>query len=168
MPRVISLPLSGGDRKALAKGLRQAHGLHDGLFRRSQERRAKAAEKRREAEAIIREADRFECEAWSALMWAGGPAMPSPGETQADPTIGMALNCDYDLLEVRCNRCERISLVALRAIERPLDTPIWKLEPSLFCEPCSKDRKPEHRQRAHILGLTCAKPDPEPGRQRKR
>jgi len=30
------------------------------------------------AEAKIREADRLECEAWNAIMWAGGPAMPSP------------------------------------------------------------------------------------------
>jgi hypothetical protein len=164
-PRIIRIPLSGGLRKAQAKGIRAAHGLHDGLFRRSQKRRADAAQKVREAEAIIRDADRMECEAWSALMWAGGPAMPSPGERQAEPTIGMALNGSYDLLEVKCNACQRVSLIALRAVERPLDTPIWKLEPSLFCEPCSK---PSRRQRAHILGLTCAKPDPEPGRQRKR
>jgi hypothetical protein len=114
-PRIIHIPLSGGDRKALAKGLRRAHGLHDSLFRQSRENRARAAQKEREAEAIEREADRQECEAWTALMWAGGRAMPSPGEQQANPTIGMALNCGYDLLEVRCNGCQRISLVALRA-----------------------------------------------------
>lgn len=104
-PRIIHLPLSGGDRKAQAKGLRHAHGLHDGLFRKSQQRRADAERKLREFDAIIREADRMECEAWSALMWAGGPAMPSVGETQANPTIGMALNGGYDLLEVKCNEC---------------------------------------------------------------
>jgi hypothetical protein len=164
-PRIIHIPLSGGDRKAQAKGLRAAHGLHDGLFRKSQARRAEAEQKVREAETIIRDADRMECEAWSALMWAGGPAMPSSGERQAQPTIGMALNGGYDLLEVKCNACQRVSLVALRTIDRPLRTPIWKLEPSLFCEPCSK---PQWRQRAHILGLTFARPDPEPGRQRRR
>ena len=37
------------------------------------------------AEAKIREADRLECEAWNAIMWAGGTAMPSPGDPQAEP-----------------------------------------------------------------------------------
>jgi hypothetical protein len=160
-PRIIQMPLSGGDRKAQAKGLRQAHGLHDGLFRKPQQRRADAEQKLRETEAIVRDADRMECEAWSALMWAGGPAMPSPGEPQANPTIGMALNADYDLLEVKCNACQRVSLVPLRAVKRRPETPLWKLEPSLMCEICST---PSWRQRAHIIGLVCPKPDPEPGR----
>ena len=56
----------------------------------------------------------MECEAWSALMWAGGPAMPSAGETQANPSVGMALNAGYDFLEVKCDACQRVSLVALR------------------------------------------------------
>ena len=43
----------------------------------------------------IREADRLECEAWNAIMWAGGPAMPSPGDPQAEPTIGKAINGGY-------------------------------------------------------------------------
>jgi len=30
MPRVIQIPLSGGDRKAQAKELRRARGLYDG------------------------------------------------------------------------------------------------------------------------------------------
>jgi hypothetical protein len=167
-PRIIRMPLSGGDRKAQARGLRQAHGLHDTLYRKSQERRAAAAEKRREAAAIVREADRLECEAWSALMWAGGPAMPSPGDAQANPTIAMALNSGFDLLEARCGRCQRTSLVPLRAIERRPDTEIWKLEPSLFCELCSGGRGPKWRQRAHILGLVCPQPNSGPGRQRRR
>jgi hypothetical protein len=33
-----------------------------------------------------------ECEAWNAIMWADGPAMPSPGDPQAEPTIGKAVN----------------------------------------------------------------------------
>ena len=31
-------------------------------------------------------------------MWAGGPAMPSPGDPQAEPTIAKAINGGYDLL----------------------------------------------------------------------
>jgi hypothetical protein len=72
-PRIIHIPLSGGDRKAQAKGIRQAHGIHANDYRQSVLIRSAA-------EAKIREADRLECEAWNAIMWAGGPAMPSPGE----------------------------------------------------------------------------------------
>jgi hypothetical protein len=79
-PRIIHIPLSGGDRKAQAKGIRYAHGLHESYFKESTLIRSAA-------EAKIREADRLECEAWNAIMWAGGPAMPSPGEPQAEPTI---------------------------------------------------------------------------------
>jgi hypothetical protein len=34
-PRIIHIPLSGGDRKAQAKGIRQGHGLHNNYFRES-------------------------------------------------------------------------------------------------------------------------------------
>jgi hypothetical protein len=34
-PRIILIPMSGGDRKAQAKGIRYAHGLHlQGLIKR--------------------------------------------------------------------------------------------------------------------------------------
>jgi hypothetical protein len=92
-PRIIHIPLSGGDRKAQAKGVRQAHGLHASYFRESVLIRSAA-------EAKIREADRLECEAWNAIMWAGGPAMPSPGEPQAEPTIGKAIDGGFDLLKL--------------------------------------------------------------------
>ena len=71
-PRIIHIPLSGGDRKAQAKGIRYAHGIHNSYFKESVLIRSAA-------EAKIREADRLECEAWNAIMWAGGPALPSPG-----------------------------------------------------------------------------------------
>jgi hypothetical protein len=153
-PRIIYIPLSGGDRKAQAKGIRHAHGLHNSQYRQSVLIRSAA-------EAKIREADRLECEAWNAIMWAGGPAMPSPGEPQAQPTIGKAINGGYDLLEAKCNRCDRVSLVALGSLTHPPETPVWKLEAALYCEPCSEGRHYSRRQRAHILGLTFARPDPE-------
>ena len=87
-------------------------------------------------------------------MWAGGPAMPSPGEPQAEPTIGKAINGGYDLLEAKCNQCDRVSLVPLRSLKHPPETPVWKLEAALYCEPCSEGRHYSRRQRAHILGLT--------------
>jgi len=52
-------------------------------------------------------------------MRAGGPAMPSPGEPPAEPTIGKAINGGYDLLEAKCNRCDRVSLVPLRSLKPP-------------------------------------------------
>ena len=156
-PRIIQIPLSGGDRKAQAKGIRYAHGLHASYFKQS-------VLIRTAAEAKLREADRLECEAWNAIMWAGGPAMPSPGDPQAEPTIGKAINGGYDLLEAKCNRCSRVSLVALRGLKQPAATPIWKLEAALYCELCTDKRPGSRRQRAHILGLTYARPDLEPGR----
>jgi hypothetical protein len=153
-PRIIHIPLSGGDRKGQAKGIRYAHGIHNSYFKESVLIRSAA-------EAKIREADRLECEAWNAIIWAGGPAMPLPGEPQAEPTISKAINGGYDFLEAKCNRCDRVSLVALRALKHPPDTPVWKLEAALYCEPCSEGRHYSRRQRAHILGLTCARPEPE-------
>ena len=95
-------------------------------------------------------------------MWAGGPTTPSPGDPQAEPTIGKAVNGGFDLPEAKCNRCDRVSLVPLRALRRPPSTPVWRLKAALYCEPLQ--RRPSRRQRAHILGLTYAGPDPEPGR----
>jgi hypothetical protein len=94
VPRIIHIPLSGGDRKAQAKGIRYAHGIHESAYRESVLIRSAA-------EAKIREAARLECEAWNAIMWAGGPAMPSPGDRQAEPTIGKAINGGFDLLEAK-------------------------------------------------------------------
>ena len=34
-PRIIHIPLSGGDRKAQTKGIRYAHGLHESYFKES-------------------------------------------------------------------------------------------------------------------------------------
>ncbi|MGZ5944094.1 MAG: hypothetical protein ACXWN8_16950 [Isosphaeraceae bacterium] len=132
-PRIIHDPLSGGDRKAQAKGIRYAHGIHASQYRESVLIRSAA-------EAKIREADPLEWEAWNAIMWAGGPAIPSPSDPQAEPTIRKAINGGYDLLEAKCNRCDRVSLVPLRALRQLPETPVWKLEAALYCEPCSEGR----------------------------
>jgi hypothetical protein len=65
-PRIIHIPLSGGDRKAQAKGIRYAHGIHESYFRESVLIRSAA-------EAKIREADRLECET-CPLPTLGRPA----------------------------------------------------------------------------------------------
>ena len=64
LPRIIQVPSSGGDGKAKANGIRQAHGLSETYFDRSLVIRTAAEEK-------LSEADRLECEAWNAIMWAG-------------------------------------------------------------------------------------------------
>ena len=55
----------------------------------------RSAEKRREGEALIREADNLACQSWNERMWSdGGPIDPSP-------TIG-----GYPWLEIKCSRCK--------------------------------------------------------------
>jgi hypothetical protein len=110
----------GVDRKAQAKELRRARGLYDEYMKQ-------AAQVRGEAHEKYRAADRLECNAWNAIMFCGGPAEPSP-------TIGTALNAGYDFLEVRCNRCGRLSKADLKKVRRAPDTPLHVLEPKLFCE----------------------------------
>jgi hypothetical protein len=154
-------PAIGGDRKAQAKGIRQAHGLHASYYRESvMIRSAAESQAARSRPARMRSLERDHVGRW--------PAMPSPGEAQANPTIAKALNASYDLLEVKCNRCRRVSLVSLRAIKRPATTPpLWKLEPALFCEPCSETRPGGRKQRAHVVKLTCANPEGEDARQKR-
>jgi hypothetical protein len=138
-----------------AKGIRHAHGIHESHYRQSVLIRSAA-------EAKLREADRLECEAWNAIMWVGGPAMSSPGEPQAEPTIGKAINGGYDLLEVKCNRCDRVSLVPLRSLKAPTADP--GLEAGGGALPRALQRGTALQPppaRAQAPGLTYARPDPE-------
>ena len=73
----------------------------------------------------------------------GGPAQPSP-------TIAQCLNAGYAWLEVKCQRCEARASLALEAIRRPRDTPIWKLEASLKCRAC---RTPRCAPRVQMMRL---------------
>jgi hypothetical protein len=77
-PRSITLrPLSGGDRKALAKELGKARAMANILATQSAEMRAKG-------EAMIQQADRLLCKSWSERMWSDGePIDPSPTIDQA-------------------------------------------------------------------------------------
>src|SRR5260370_11815748 len=111
-PRILHIPLSGGDRKAQAKGIRHAHGIHNSYFKESVLIRSAA-------EAKIGEADRLECEAWNAIMWAGGPAMPSPGEAQAEPTIRKVINGGWCSPGGKSNRLDPNLLGQLRPRQRP-------------------------------------------------
>jgi hypothetical protein len=104
-PKHHPTPLSGGDRKALAKELAKSRGMTGILANR-------AEEKRRLGEALIREADNLACQSWNERMWSdGGPAQPSP-------TIGEAIDGGFPWLEVQCSRCKVMSSVDLAVIRR--------------------------------------------------
>jgi len=62
------LPLSGGDRKALTKELSKSRAMTHIFAER-------LAEKRREGEALIREADNLACQSWNERMsFASSPS----------------------------------------------------------------------------------------------
>jgi hypothetical protein len=70
-------PISGGDRKALAKELVKSRGMTEIYAERS-------AEKRHDGEALIQEADNLSYQSWNKRMWSdGGPIDPSPAIDQA-------------------------------------------------------------------------------------
>lgn len=76
-PKYHPTPLSGGDRKALAKELGKARAMANILAIQSAEMRAKG-------EAMIQQADRLLCESWNERMWSDGePIDPSPTIDQA-------------------------------------------------------------------------------------
>ena len=53
--------------------------------------------------------------------------MPSPGEPQAEPTIGKAINIGYDCWRRSVTAVSPVLLVPLRALKHPPDKPVWKL-----------------------------------------
>jgi len=81
-PKYHPTPLSGGDRKALAKELGKARAMANILAAQSAETRAKG-------EALIQQADKLLCESWNERMWSDGePIDPSP-------TIDQAVNAAF-------------------------------------------------------------------------
>src|ERR1041384_8487615 len=113
-PKFHPTPLSGGDRKALAKELARSQAMTRILAEQS-------AQCRGQGEELIRKADNLACQSWNEKMWsAGGPVDPSP-------TIGEALNGGYPWLEVQCSRCKTKRSIDLAAIERPQGTFIHQL-----------------------------------------
>ena len=92
-PKHHPTPLSGGDRKALAKELGKARAMTNILAAQSAETRAKG-------EAMIQTADKLLCESWNERMWADGePIDPSP-------SIDHAINGGFPWLEIECSRCK--------------------------------------------------------------
>jgi hypothetical protein len=68
LPRIgLYPPISGGDRKALAKELAKSRAMTKIFAGRSEEKRCID-------EALIREADNLACQSWNEKMWSdGGP-----------------------------------------------------------------------------------------------
>jgi hypothetical protein len=132
------MPLSGGDRKALTKELSKSRAMTNIFAERS-------AEKRREGDALIREADNLACQSWNEKMWSdGGPVDPSP-------TIDQAINGGYPWLEIKCSRCQTPRDVDLAALKRPATTFVHDLAGRLVCQKCKGAGK---RPAATLLQLT--------------
>jgi hypothetical protein len=129
-PKHHPTPLSGGDRKALAKELGRARAMTSILAAQSAEARAKG-------EALIKQADRLLCESWNERMWAdGGPIDPSP-------TIDQAVNGGHPWIEIECSRCKTKRDVDLAALPHPPTTHVHDLASRLRCSKCAKaNRRP--------------------------
>src|SRR3982074_2656210 len=123
-PKHPPAPLSGGDRKALKKELSKSRAMTVIFAERS-------AEKRREVEALIREADNLACQRWNERMWSdGGPIDPSP-------TIDQAINGGFPWLEIRCARRKTPSDLDLAAMKHPPTTFVHDLASRLRCRKCA-------------------------------
>ncbi|MBJ7402415.1 MAG: hypothetical protein JHD07_03605 [Bradyrhizobium sp.] len=129
-PKHHPTPLSGGDRKALAKELGKARAMTSILAAQSAEARAKG-------EALIRTADKLLCESWNERMWAdGGPIDPSP-------SVDQAINGAYAWLEIECSRCKARRVVNLATLRHPPTTFVHDLASRLRCSACAKaNRRP--------------------------
>lgn len=129
-PKHHPTPLSGGDRKALAKELNRARAMTTILA-------TQAAEARAKGETLIRQADRLLCESWNERMWADGePIDPSP-------TIDQAINGGYPWLEIECSRCRTRRDVDLAVLKHPPTTFVHDLASRLRCSKCAKaNRRP--------------------------
>ena len=124
-PKHHPTPLSGGDRKALAKELGKSRAITSILAAQSADARAKG-------EALIRQTDRLLCESWSERMWAdGGPIDPSP-------KIDQAISGGHPWLEIECSRCKTRRDVDLAALRHPPTTFVHDLASRLRCRKCAK------------------------------
>ena len=145
-PKHHPTPLSGRDRKALAKELGRARAMTTILAAQSEEARSKG-------EALIRQADKLLCEAVNERWWAdGGPADPSP-------TIDQAINGGYPWLQIECSRCRTRRDVDLAALRHPPTTFVHDLAGRLRCSKCAKAGK---RPPATLLQLAQRDRHPDP------
>jgi hypothetical protein len=145
-PKRHPTPLSGGDRKALKKELSKSRAMTHIFAERS-------AEKRREGEALIREADNLACQSWNERMWSGG------GPIDPSPTIDRAINGGYSWLEIKCSRCLTPRDVDLWTLRQVPTTCVHDLAGRLVCQKCKKAGK---RPAATMLQLAPRSRQPPP------
>jgi hypothetical protein len=65
--------------------------------------------------------------------------------------FGQCINGRLGWLEVECKRCKTRASLPVDAIQRPRDTPIWKLEAALKCRSCRRGR---YAPPVHMVKLT--------------
>lgn len=145
-PRVISIPLSGGDRKFYARQLKRAEKVHEGLVRR-------VADARKVAREYQRMLSRLECEEWSARQFIGGDLEPSP-------TIAQAIDADCVLLLVECRACGHGQRVDLTEVVWPREKPIHTLGNALICVNCKREGR--SKRRPNLVGLQTHEPENDP------
>lgn len=118
-PRVIRLPMSGGDRKHYVRELKAAQREHPRLL----------------AEAIeaYYVAHRLACQEWNVRQFIGGAADPSP-------TIGAAIDGGYSMLRVECRACGHSRDFDLREVTRLAKQQVHTLSKSLLCVSCNAHR----------------------------
>lgn len=146
-PKYHPTPLSGGDRKVLAKELGKARAMTTILA-------AQSAEARVKGEALIRTADKLACESYNEHLWAvGTPIDPSP-------TIDQAINGGYPWIEIECSRCRTKRDVDMAALRHPPTTFVHDLASRLRCSKCANAGR---RPAATLLQLAQRgrHPDPE-------
>ena len=129
-PKHHQTPLSGGDRKALAKELGRARAMTTILAAQSAEARAKG-------EALIKQADRLLCESWNERMWAdGGPIEPSP-------TVDQAINGGFAWPGIEFSRGKTPPEVDFATLRPPPPPAVHDLASRLRCSKCAKaNRRP--------------------------
>jgi phage FluMu protein Com len=121
-PKYHPTPLSGGDRKALAKELGKARAMANILA-------TQAAEMRAKGEAMIQQADKLLCESWNERMWRADRSVAP---------LDQAINGGFSWLEIRCSRCKTPSDVDLAAMKHPPTTFVHDLASRLRCRKCAK------------------------------
>jgi hypothetical protein len=143
--RIIYPPMSGRDRRHYTAELRKAENELRRLTR-------EAAAAHKAADRQLAEAHRFDCLAWSALQFTGGPEAPSP-------TIAAALHGGVEILEVQCRRCNHTELIDLALVIWPRERPIHTLKRALYCSKCLKMY--QAKRRPDLIGLRFrVTPDP--------
>lgn len=112
-PRVIQLPMSGGDRKHYVRELKRAQARHPHLLDEAIEAYARA--------------HRLACQEWNVRQFIGGEVAPSP-------TIGAAIDGGYTMLKVICRACGHSRDIDLNEVIWPVKKEVHTLP--LRCAQC--------------------------------